>query len=92
MLYQLETKEIMELLIRNNLFGLLDERLVLLIKENAQSNGVESNTYEEDSIVFYLCGVMGIRYNWHITGYKRSIYEVAESIRRLATPEMLEKW
>lgn len=92
MLYQLETKEIMELLIRNNLYGLLDERLVLLIKENAQSNGVEPNTYEEDAIVFYLCGVMGIRYNWHINGYQRSIYEVAESIRRLATPEMLENW
>ena len=92
MLYQLETREIMELLIRNNLFGLLDERLILLIKENAQSSGVSPNTFEEDSIVFYLCGVMGIRYNWHITGYQRSIYEVADSILRLATPEMLENW
>lgn len=92
MLYQLETREIMNLIIRNNLFGLLDERLVLLIKENAQSSGVLPNTYEEDAIVFYLCGVMGIRYNWHVSGYQRSIYDVAESIRRLATPEMLENW
>lgn len=92
MLYQLETREIMELLIRNNLFGLLDERLVMLIKENAWSSGVSPNTFEEDSIVFYLCGVMGIRYNWHIAGYQRSMYEVADSILRLATPEMLENW
>lgn len=92
MLYQLETQDVMELLIRNNLFGLLNERLVLLIKENAQSNGVEPDTCEEDAIVYYLCGVMGVRYSWHTSGYKRSIYEVAESIRRLATPEMLENW
>ena len=92
MLYQMETRDVMELLIRNNLFGLLNERLVQLIKENAQNNGVKSNSYEEDAIVFYLCGVMGIRYNWHLTGYQRSIYEVADSIMKLATPEMLEKW
>lgn len=92
MLYQLETKEIMELLIRNNLYVLLDERLVQLIRENARISGASPNTFEEDSIVFYLCGVMGIRYNWHITGYQRSMYEVADSILRLATPEMLENW
>lgn len=92
MLYQLENREITELLICNNLYGILDERLVLLTKENAQSNGVPTNSFEEDSIVYYLCGVMGIRYNWHINGYQRSMYEVADSILRLATPEMLENW
>lgn len=92
MLYQLETREIMDLLIRNNLYNLLDERLVTLIKENARQSGTAPNTYEEDAIVFYLCGVMGIRYMWHISGYQRSIYEVADSILRLATPEMLENW
>lgn len=92
MLYQLETREVMELLIRNNLFGLLDERLIVLIKENVEHNGGLKDTYEEDAIIFYLCGVMGIRYNWHNSGYKRSIYEVADSICRLATPEMLENW
>lgn len=92
MLYQMETKEIMELLIRNNLYGLLDERLVSLIKENVQSNGASPDSFEEDAIVFYLCGVMGIRYNWHINGYRRSMYEVADSIMKLATPEMLENW
>lgn len=92
MLYQLECKDVMDVLIRNNLFGMLDERLVLLIKENAESSGVTPDSYEEDSIVFYLCGVMGIRYNWHLSGYRRSIYEVAESISRLATPQMLANW
>ena len=92
MLYQLEKREIMELMIRNNQYGLLNERLVQLSKENALSCGVLPNTFEEDSIVFYLCGVMGIRYNWHNSGYQRSMYEVADSILRLATPEMLENW
>ena len=92
MLYQMETQEVMELLIRNNLYGLLDERLVVLIKENAQSSGASPDSFEEDAIVFYLCGVMGIRYNWHINGYRRSMYEVADSIMKLATPEMLENW
>lgn len=92
MLYQLETQEIMELLIQNNLYGLLDERLVSLIKENARSNGAAPDSFEEDAIVFYLCGVMGIRYNWHLSGYRRSLYEVADSIMKLATPEMLENW
>lgn len=92
MLYQIETKEIMELLIRNNLYGLLNERLVLLIKENNLVSGVAPNSFEEDAVVFYLCGVMGIRYNWHISGYERSMYEVADSILRLATPKMLENW
>lgn len=92
MVYQLETREVMDVLIRNNLFGMLNERLVLLIKENAEHSGVAPNSFEEDSIVFYLCGVMGIRYNWHLSGYQRSIYEMAESISRLATPEMLENW
>lgn len=72
--------------------GILNERLVYLIRENAQSNGVPANSFEEDALVFYLCGVMGIRYNWHIGGYKRSLYEVADSILKLATPEMLENW
>ena len=92
MLYQMETREIMELLIRNNLYGLLDERLVSLIKENVKGNGVSPDSFEEDAIVFYLCGFMVIRYSWHIYGYRRSMYEVADSIMKLATPEMLENW
>ena len=92
MLYQKDTQDVMELLIQNNLYGLLNERLVRLIRDNTQNNGVPPDSFEEDSLVFYLCGVMGVRYNWHIGGYQRSMYDVADSIMKLATPEMLENW
>lgn len=92
MLYQYETREAMELLIRNDLFGMLIERLIFLVMENTGNRDIQKDAATIDSIVFYYCGVMGVRYNWHTSGYQRSMYEVADSIMQLATPEMLEKW
>ena len=92
MLYQYETREAMELLIRNDMFGMLIERLIFLVMENTGNRDIQKDAATIDSIVFYYCGVMGVRYHWHTSGYKRSMYEVADSIMQLATPEMLEKW
>ena len=92
MLYQIETKDAMEILIRNDLFGVLIERLIFLVMENTGNQDLQKDATTIDSIVFYYCGIMGVRYNWHTSGYKRSMYEVADSIMQLATPEMLEKW
>ena len=92
MLYQMEKQDVMEVLIRNDLFGLLIDRLVICIKENTIVKANMADTFEEDAILFYMCGVMAVRRSWHESGYQRSIYEVAESISRLATPQMLENW
>ena len=92
MLYQLNVRDILDLLIRNDLWGVMMARLVQLIEENAHNGVVLPNTPREDSLIFSFCGAMAVIYNWHTTGCQRSVYEMADSLVTLLSPEMLENW
>ena len=92
MLYQMQIREILALLIRNDLWGVMMARLVQLIEENAHDGALLPNTPREDALIFSFCGAMAVIYNWHTTGYKRSVYDLADSLTKLISPEMLENW
>lgn len=92
-LYELETREVVELFLRNDLYGLLTERFYICFRENAlKKKQIYPSSFEEDELTFQVYGMMAIRRRWHESGYQQSIYEVAESIYRLGSMEILENW
>ena len=86
-LYWKDQKSLFDALRSNNLSNLLLERMVLIVLDEDYDiryrlSGYDWNT-GTDSIVFNLCGIMGLTYSWYNTGYQRTPEEMAQQINLL---------
>lgn len=88
-LYWKEQRRLLDALSRNNMGGLLLERLIINVlnedqevlywlKKKGWSHGV-------DVLVFTLSGMIGLLYSWYFSGYERTPEEMAAVLDRILT-------
>ena len=86
-LYWREQKPLFDALHRNNLSNLLLERMVIIVLDEDYDVRYQLKGYDwdtgTDSIIFNLCGIMGLIYSWYNTGYQRTSEEMARQINLL---------
>lgn len=86
-LYWKDQKSLFDALRSNNLSNLLLERMVLIVLDEDYDIRYWLRDYDwntgTDSIVFNLCGIMGLTYSWYNTGYQRTPEEMAQQINLL---------
>ncbi len=92
--YHLERSEFYNILLRDHLFELYIDRIVECAKFNGvyalRWFGIAEGIYSEDALIFHLHGIMALIKNWHLSGYKRSIYEMTDIICHLITGDWAE--
>ena len=86
-LYWRDQKALFDALHHNNLTNLLLERMVNCVLTEAYDIRYWLKDYDwdtgTDSIIFNLCGVMGLTYSWYYAGYQKSPEEMARRITQL---------
>lgn len=94
LLYIREHKEFFDRIIRNGLFELYVERVIVCAKVNGiyalRWMGADKSPYQEDAYRFYLSGFTALVKQWHLSGYRRSPEELAEVIRHFFPTEETE--
>ena len=94
--YQKENYQLTELLIQNGLLDVFMERYVSHMKNNTLYTRTckteEELAQSEDKLLFYAYGTMAVWRKWHLDGYQRSIYDLAESICRLMPEDELARF
>ena len=86
-LYWKDQKALFDALQRNNLSNLLLERMAIIVLNEDYAVRYQLRGYDwdtgTDSIIFNLCGIMGLTYSWYSTGYQRTSEEMARQINLL---------
>ena len=86
-LYWREQKALFDALHRNNLSNLLLERMVIIVLDEDYDIRYQLKACDwdtgTDSIIFNLCGIMGLTYSWYNTGYQRTSEEMARQVSLL---------
>lgn len=86
-LYWRAQKPLFDALHKNGLSGLLLERMVIIVLNEDYDVRYWLKAYDRetgtDIILFNLCGVMGLVYNWHYSGYQKSPEEMALLLTQL---------
>lgn len=86
-LYWKGQKALFDALRMNNLSNLLLERMVIIVLDEDYDIRYRLKDYDRntgtDSIVFNLCGIMGLTYSWYNTGYQRTPEEMARQLNLL---------
>lgn len=85
--YWKEHKSLLAVLTENGLTNLLLERMVsIIVSEDYDIRHwlrTDDTKYGEEILVYNLCGAMGITYNWHYSGYKKTPEEMAALLLQL---------
>ncbi len=80
-LYWREQEKLMDALRDNGMTNLLLERMITFILNEDYDirHWLRKHTANSgmDILIFNLCGIMGITYNWYLTGYAKSPQEMA---------------
>lgn len=83
--YWLENRDILDVLSRNNLEILLPERMVhyATTEENNFQHylGVDNDSSEQ--ILFMISGISGLLFNWHRTGFEKTIAQMAQVMEKV---------
>lgn len=81
--------QLMEALIRNNMYSLLWERAILLtMRESPDVLSVfttQEDEFMRETVIFYISGLFVLIMDWHAEGYKRSIDEMSTFVMHLMT-------
>jgi AcrR family transcriptional regulator len=89
-LYWQEQKGFLDALAENNMSGLLLERMITSVLDEAYDIRYWLKACDPDTatdiIVFNLCGIMGLTYGWYRSGYQKTPEEMAGRIKRLINP------
>lgn len=90
--YWKEQHALLDALLENQLTNLFQERMVnIILNEDYDVRHwlrTESGKNGRDILIFNLCGIMGMTYNWYISGYEKSPEEMAALLTQLLqTPE-----
>ena len=85
--YWKEKKHLLDALQDNQMSGLLLERMVGIVLNEDFDTRRWLRTYDgetgQDILVFNLCGIMGMTFNWYLNGFQKSPEEMAEILVRL---------
>ena len=85
--YWRDQAPLLEALRRNNIAGLLLERLVINVLNEDYDVRYWLKDYDWDTgtdiIIFYLSGIMGLTYGWYHSGYRRSPEDMAHLLSQL---------
>nr|MBQ8245047.1 TetR/AcrR family transcriptional regulator [Oscillospiraceae bacterium] len=87
--YWKEHRDLLDALRNNQMSGLLLERMIACVLNEAyelryllKANGWEK---EEDVILFYLSGTMGLIFRWYYSGFRESPQEMGELLEKIMT-------
>lgn len=87
LLYWKAQEVLFDALRRNNLSNVLLERMVIIVLDEDYDIRYRLKGYDwdtgTDSIIFNLCGIMGLTYSRYNTGYQRTPEEMARQINLL---------
>ena len=88
-LYWKDQRKLLDVLRGNEMNGLLLERMIESVMNEEyefrywlKTNGWEN---EQDIVVFYLTGFMGLTYRWYYSGFRESPEEMASLLEKLLT-------
>lgn len=94
-LYWRAQERLMDALQKNRMNNLLIERMVEIILSEDYDIRHWLNTNNTDTgmdiLIFNLCGIMGITYNWYLSGYARSPQEMAALAVKLVSASPANK-
>ena len=85
--YWLEKKPLLDVLERNQKSNLLLERIILHVANEEYSVlvrlGAVDPVFRDEVILFYITGMMTMVINWHHSGYKKTVHQMAQITHRL---------
>ena len=94
-LYWRKEKPLFDALHSNDLSGLLLERMVNIVLSENYDVRYWLKDYDwdtgTDSIIFNLCGIMGLTYSWYHTGYRKTPEEMALRLSQLVQRPVIPK-
>ena len=89
--YHRQREGLYDLLLRDGLYERYAERVVECAKHNGIYSlrwfGISEGSFSEDTLVFQIYGMLAVLKNWHLSGYKRSLYEMADVLCHLIPGE-----
>ena len=89
-LYWKEQQSLLDALLENQLTGLLLERMLTIAMDEDYDVRrwlrTENTRRGRELLVFSLSGIIGLVYNWYLSGYERSPEEMADLLSQLLHP------